>query len=723
MNRSRGIQLVALLAAAVLVLASSRTMSGINAGRKQLNIMGQENPIENTPPEYVFWIQALGAFRGLIADIAFIRADQLKQEGRYYDAMQLHKWISDLQPYFPAVWEYNAWNMAWNISVTTFTPQERWNWVYAGVKLLRDQGIQFNPRAVNLYKQLAWTFNNKMGATTDEFHYAYKCEWAWRMHLVLGPPPNPFERIDFEALREAGTDRARANRLAEAARLTFLQNAEKRRARGQEVREADFALLTAEGQPRGLSEYRIAQEASAEDMRAIRDAAPSLDELYRRHPETREMVRALRSLGIGISDAVLTEDTYWREDGLAFTFFKPYRALVDRGGALQRLMRQQATNHADQARMQNLEQILGVSTGNEAGAALVRFLQRKVLLEVYKNDPADMVFLIEEFGPIDWRGVNAQSLYWTSRGLTAGGETVNRFDNDKTNTARILFFSLHQLWVNNRIKFEPQPGAIHRSYLNTTRDLNFIEPMQQAFLKYAPLFDPSTEGPGAGDTFRSGHFNFLSEAVRMLYMAGREADARHYYNYLREAYALTKQGEPNPAVQKSLDDFVMESFLETDDSPSLRDIMISLEGWLRMAFIRLADDDWRSYDRLMDVARRYHRRYVEENAGIAEARMWIPSFADFQRDVFGELLATPPAAEGQVLDNVRLWNNADLRLRQGVYDELLPLFEAICNAMGFDLARAFPEPEGMAEYRASEELRGRPTRDRSAETPAQVPGG
>jgi hypothetical protein len=120
-------QFAALLACAVLVAAAATRIPGINRGRAALNILGSTSPLENTPPEYVFYIQAFGAFRGLIADVAFIRADQLKEEGRFYDAFQLHKWICALQPHFPSVWEYCAWNMAWNISVTTFTPEERWN--------------------------------------------------------------------------------------------------------------------------------------------------------------------------------------------------------------------------------------------------------------------------------------------------------------------------------------------------------------------------------------------------------------------------------------------------------------------------------------------------------------------------------------------------------------------------------------------------------------------
>ncbi|MEW6253175.1 MAG: hypothetical protein AB1716_21260, partial [Planctomycetota bacterium] len=319
MHARRLVQFVALACSAALLFGAAARLPAINAGRTQLNLMGAASPVANAPPEYVFYIQAFGAFRGLIADIAFIRAEQLKEQARFFDAHQLHRWICELQPRFPSVWEYCSWNMAWNISVTTFTPEERWNWVYNGVKLLRDEGIPLNPRAVNLYKQLAWTFNNKMSEPTDEFHYAYKCNWAWRMHLLLGPPPQPFELLDVgELAQQTGSDKE-ADVLAAAARRSFERMEELRRA-SAEFRGEVFqprALPDTVADPNAgaaggaLDSFRVLQAAGADVMRGIRDAAPNLTELYARAPDARRMVAELRELGIRIEDDLLTEDRYW----------------------------------------------------------------------------------------------------------------------------------------------------------------------------------------------------------------------------------------------------------------------------------------------------------------------------------------------------------------------------------------------------------------------------
>ena len=620
-----------------------------------------------------------------------------------------------LQPHFPSVWEYCAWNMAWNISVTTFTPEERWNWVYNGVKLLRDQGIPLNPRAVNLYKQLAWIFNNKMSEPTDDQHYAYKCNWGWRMHILLGPPPDPLAGLDVPELANAISSTEQLDRLAEAGRRTFEQNLEKERSaepRGEEFKPRALPAETPDksAAPAQLSEYEVAQRAALERVRQINDAPPTVAELVAHYPETRRMAADLLALGIDVNEEP-NEDVYWRQEGLAFTFFLPYRALVTPGSTLSRVARQQNTTYVQRARMEDLDRILGVRAGNAAGQALVHCLQRRVLREVYKLEPADMLELVQEFGPMDWRAVDAQGLYWATRGLVAAGETISQYGNDKTNTARIIFFCLRNLFLRGHMVFEPDPDNINRSYLSLSRDLNFIEPMHEAYVRYGPLFDPEVSaGSGAGETYRSGHVNFLTEAIRLLYLAGRDTEASRYYSYLRATYQTTPAGTPNRAFTKSLHDFVMSSFLESVESePGMRDVMLLIDGWLINAYNQLADGDTNSYVRYVDAAREYHKKYMEDKRGDPGwANRYLPEFLDLQVDALGAWLARPPVSSATTLHKARLWQNAPVYLRQAVYDTLLPGLQAECDHWNFDVSKAFPEPKGLDEYRKQHPERYKP---------------
>src|SRR5690606_16019333 len=95
-------------------------------------------------------------------------------------------YITTLQPRFPQVWAFHAWNMAYNISVTTHTPEERWSWVNNGIVLLRDQGIPLNPRAVRLYRELSWIFFHKIGQFSDDMQWYYKAQLAREWEEILG---------------------------------------------------------------------------------------------------------------------------------------------------------------------------------------------------------------------------------------------------------------------------------------------------------------------------------------------------------------------------------------------------------------------------------------------------------------------------------------------------------------------------------------------------------
>ena len=710
------------LCGALVLLASTR-MPEINKGREALNVMGAESPLENAPPGYALWIQAFGAFRGLIVDIAFIRADQYKEQARYYDAMNLATWICHLQPHFPSVWEFAAWNMSWNISVTTYTAEERWNWVYNGVKLLRDEGIPFNPRAINLYKQLAWTFNNKMGEVTDDFHYSYKCYWAWRMHLLLGAPASPLALVDPYALSDETEAEKEGDLLEAAARKAFAENEEKRRKaaeeRGDTYVPMDLGLLTkvadreAELAP-GIASYEIAKRAARERLAAI-DAAPKkLAEVYERYPDAEGMVRALRELGIVLNDDTLSEDTYWRSDGLAFTFFAPYRTVTDGAGMRLRVLREDQEEDAWpwQTRGEELDKILGIRAHDPAGIALVEWLQKKVLLEAYRLETEHMLRVVDEFGPVDWRSVDAHSLYWVTRGLVAAGETFSSTRNDRANTVRIMFFSLRNLLLRNHIVFEPYPPHIDRSYMNFSQDLNFIEPMHQAYLKYGALFDPRAGSVGgAGDTYRIGHANFLAEAIRYLYIAGRESEAAYYFDYLRTAYGLNEAGEINPAYEKSLRDFVMDDFLERMEYASQRDIRLILGGFFSDAYNELAMGDVRRYHAVIRRARELYDEYMKDKRTRMGQSKALVDFIDVQCDSFRDELGVPGVVPYNTIAKARLWRAAPLYLRQAVYDELLEVLTAECDAWGFDVTRAFPEPKGMEDYRVLHPTRHRESRE------------
>lgn len=171
------------------------------AGRSQLTYTDQAT--DNDRPEVSLGI-AMGAFRGLFVNMLWMRANDMKQEGKFYEAVDLAKAITRLQPRFPRVWVFHAWNLAYNISVQTQTREERWNWVNQGISLLRDQAIPANPNDMLVHKELAWIYFHKIGGYTDDANTYYKRRLAAEWTMVLGapPPPSPKNRTREEATAE-----------------------------------------------------------------------------------------------------------------------------------------------------------------------------------------------------------------------------------------------------------------------------------------------------------------------------------------------------------------------------------------------------------------------------------------------------------------------------------------------------------------------------------------
>ena len=119
----------------------------------------------------------LGGFRSLAAETVWFRAGRLQREGHYVELAQLASTLTALEPHEPEVWSYAAWNLAYNISVMMPTYEDRWRWVLASMKLLRDEGIRLNPKSPALYRELAWLFELKMGTKIDPASGIYRTKW------------------------------------------------------------------------------------------------------------------------------------------------------------------------------------------------------------------------------------------------------------------------------------------------------------------------------------------------------------------------------------------------------------------------------------------------------------------------------------------------------------------------------------------------------------------
>lgn len=206
MTRNRWIQTVCGMIVVLLVVGAGALLHPIDQRRGDLQLGGLGGA-QQLPPGETAAAAGLAIVRGLAVDWLWIRANQMKEDGEFFEMDRLARLITSLQPRFPQVWSFQAWNMAYNISVMTHTPQERWDWVSKGITLLRDKGIPYNPKAIRLYRELGWIYFHKVGQYSDDMHWYYKTRHAMEWQEVMGPPPASNETEEWikpvRAIRDA----------------------------------------------------------------------------------------------------------------------------------------------------------------------------------------------------------------------------------------------------------------------------------------------------------------------------------------------------------------------------------------------------------------------------------------------------------------------------------------------------------------------------------------
>jgi len=142
-----------------LLLAGLPLRARLIAERERAGL--QELELDKLPPLGAASLLLLGGFRGVAVDILWLRVIALHQERKYEEERSLIELITRLQPFYISVWAWQAWNIAYNISVQYPEDEEQWKWVRNGIDFLKE-GIQLNPENGDLYFYLAIMHRDKV---------------------------------------------------------------------------------------------------------------------------------------------------------------------------------------------------------------------------------------------------------------------------------------------------------------------------------------------------------------------------------------------------------------------------------------------------------------------------------------------------------------------------------------------------------------------------------
>jgi len=108
----------------------------------------------------------LGGFRGVAANILWLDAEEYKREHDWDRLKTTVEWITKLQPHFLAIWTFQGWNLAYNVSVEWDAPEDKYTWIKQGIKFVQE-GVSKNRRSPDLVWDTAWCYYHKLGFSDE----------------------------------------------------------------------------------------------------------------------------------------------------------------------------------------------------------------------------------------------------------------------------------------------------------------------------------------------------------------------------------------------------------------------------------------------------------------------------------------------------------------------------------------------------------------------------
>ncbi|MEJ2650110.1 MAG: hypothetical protein P8016_17075, partial [Sedimentisphaerales bacterium] len=463
-----------------LLVAAGLQLDPINKQRQEMKLV-MDKP-ENIPPSLIFTAAATGAFKGLLVDFLWIRADRLKEAGQFFDARQLAELITILQPRFASVWEFQAWNMAYNISVAipNTQPEQRWRWVKNGYELLRDQAIdKYKLKDIALYHELARIFQHKIGGVSDDDHKYYKLQLALQMAPLLST-------VDYVPSEDEGG-----------------------------------AAGTLTGQDNKYFELLVRAPKSWQDI--LED------------PNIVQFVNALKAADEKFSDENNFVDNYLslrqnasRYNVDAAQVIDDYRGtrVLEKFDIFSKAYKLRKVWKLEPEMMRKVNQLYGPVEWDDP------------------NTHLPMDWRLADTHAIYWAEKGLEiAAQDTSRDLTASETNTDRIVfhslQNLFRTGKLLVFKSEAPLVNRDPSDTTNQSQSSNAGLMVflRPDLRYYNPYNDYMLKMLKKYDKDTER-GAYDSMEDGHRNMLKNAVFLFYQSGHRQQAQEIYDYMRKLYPL-----------------------------------------------------------------------------------------------------------------------------------------------------------------------------------------
>ena len=169
--------LVALVLIAVLLVplsALSQPRDSSNPGGYLARLrteaqLSQADLGEIDPTSETMRLATLG-LKNIAVTLLWDRANFYKKVEDWTNLSAVLEQMTKLQPNFYSVWDFQAHNLSYNISVQFDDYHDRYAWVMKGIEFLR-QGVFFNTREPRLLGRMGWFIGQKIGRADEKIQY------------------------------------------------------------------------------------------------------------------------------------------------------------------------------------------------------------------------------------------------------------------------------------------------------------------------------------------------------------------------------------------------------------------------------------------------------------------------------------------------------------------------------------------------------------------------
>lgn len=131
--------------------------------------IGQANLGEIDPAGETMKLATLG-LKGVAVNLLWHKAREAQKTENWTALSAACEQIRKLVPNYVTVWQFQAWNLSYNVSVEFDDYHDRYRWVIRGINFLRE-GIRYHANNPPLLWDLGWTIAQKIGRADEHVQY------------------------------------------------------------------------------------------------------------------------------------------------------------------------------------------------------------------------------------------------------------------------------------------------------------------------------------------------------------------------------------------------------------------------------------------------------------------------------------------------------------------------------------------------------------------------